>query len=89
VIVRAWTEERMSFKGSYFDIPKHSARPKPLQKPHPPIWIAAISDPTFALAGKRGFNLLCSLVYGFKSDHLAQLLADYRDALRSNGHKPG
>jgi natural product biosynthesis luciferase-like monooxygenase protein len=88
VIVRAWTEERMSFKGSYFDIPQHSARPKPLQKPHPPIWVAAITDPTFALAGKWGFNLLCSLVHGFKSDHLAQLVADYRRSLRDNGHNP-
>ena len=88
VIVRAWTEEPMSFKGGHFDIPRQSVRPKPLQKPHPPIWIAAISDPSFELAGRWGFNLLCSLVYGFKSERLRQLLADYRDALRDKGHNP-
>jgi alkanesulfonate monooxygenase SsuD/methylene tetrahydromethanopterin reductase-like flavin-dependent oxidoreductase (luciferase family) len=63
-------------------------RPKPLQKPHPPIWIAAISDASFELAGSRGFNLLCSLVYGFKSERLHQLLEDYRNALRDKGHNP-
>ena len=63
-------------------------RPKPLQKFHPPIWIAAIGDPSFELAGRRGFNLLCSLVYGFKSERLHQLLADYREALRDGGHNP-
>ncbi len=88
VIVRAWTEEPMSFKGAHFDIPEQSVRPKPLQKPHPPIWIAAIGDPSFELAGRRGFNLLCSLVYGFKSERLHQLLADYREALRDGGHNP-
>jgi natural product biosynthesis luciferase-like monooxygenase protein len=88
VIVRAWTEERMSFKGEHFDIAQHSVRPKPLQKPHPPIWIAGITDPTFALAGSRGFNLLCSLLHGFRSDHLAQLIGDYRSALRKKGHDP-
>jgi len=88
VIVRAWTEERMSFQGQHFDIPQHSVRPKPLQKPHPPIWIAGISDSSFVMAGQRGFNLLCSLVYGFKSDRLARLVAGYREALRSQGHHP-
>ena len=88
MIVRAWTEDKVSFKGAHFDIPEHSVRPKPVQKPHPPIWVAAVSDDTFALAGKSGFNLLCSLVYGFKPDYTAQLLAGYRDSLRAHGHNP-
>jgi alkanesulfonate monooxygenase SsuD/methylene tetrahydromethanopterin reductase-like flavin-dependent oxidoreductase (luciferase family) len=88
VIIRAWTQEQMSFEGVHYEIKEQSVRPKPLQKPHPPVWIAALSDPTFALAGKWGLNLLCSLVYGFKSYHLEQLVADYQGALRSNGHRP-
>ncbi len=88
IIVKAWTEEQVAFKGSYFEIPLQSVRPKPLQKPHPPIWVAAISDPTFELAGNSGFNLLLSLVYGFKSDHAGQLLATYRKALLAEGYNP-
>ena len=88
IIVQAWSTGRVNFKGAHFDIPEHVVRPRPLQKPHPPIWVAAISDDTFALAGKAGFNLLCSLVYGFKSDHIAQLLSNYRDDLRAHGHNP-
>ena len=45
--MRAWTQEPMSFKGGHFYIPEQLVRPKPLQKPHPPIWIGAISDPSF------------------------------------------
>ena len=88
VIVQAWTEGRVSFKGAHFDIPEHSVRPMPMQKPHPPIWVAAVSDDTFALAGRLGFNLLCSLVYGFKSDYTALLLSTYRNSLRVHGHNP-
>jgi natural product biosynthesis luciferase-like monooxygenase protein len=88
IILQAWTSGRAGFKGAHFDIPAHTVRPMPLQKPHPPIWVAAISDDTFAMAGKAGFNLLCSLVYGFKSEHTAQRLSTYRDNLRAYGHNP-
>ena len=88
IIVQAWTEERVRFKGDCFDIPDTPVRPKPLQKPHPPIWMAAIGDESFEIAGRRGFNLLCSLIYGFKSDRVAELIRAYRDALRDYGHDP-
>jgi alkanesulfonate monooxygenase SsuD/methylene tetrahydromethanopterin reductase-like flavin-dependent oxidoreductase (luciferase family) len=80
--------ERVRFKGDGFDIPDTPVRPKPLQKPHPPIWMAAIGDESFEIAGRRGFNLLCSLIYGFKSDRVAELIRAYRDALRDYGHDP-
>lgn len=35
-----WTEERANFEGKYFRIRGAINEPKPLQKPHPPIWIA-------------------------------------------------
>ena len=88
VIVRAWTQEPMAYKGGHFDIPEQSVRPKPLQKPHPPIWIGAISDPSFEATGRRGFNLLCSLIHGFRSERLRELVGEYRDALRDEGHNP-
>jgi len=88
VILRAWGEDPVSFKGHHFEIAPQSVRPKPLQKPHPPVWIAAITEPSFELAGSRGFNLLCSLVYGFKSERLRELLSNYHETLRSCGHNP-
>jgi natural product biosynthesis luciferase-like monooxygenase protein len=88
VILRAWAEDPVSFSGTHFDVPSQSVHPKPLQRPHPPVWIAAISQPSFEFAGSKGFNLLCSLVYGFKSERLRELLGSYREALRSNGHRP-
>ena len=38
------------------------------QKPHPPIWMAALSEETFALAGRYGLNLLYGSVFGLWPD---------------------
>ena len=39
VIKRLWTTERANFKGKYYTLVDAIAEPKPVQKPHPPIWI--------------------------------------------------
>jgi probable F420-dependent oxidoreductase len=35
---RLWTEERVTFDGAFFKLESASMEPKPLQKPHPPLW---------------------------------------------------
>ena len=54
VILRAWTNERLSYQGRYFRVQDVQLTPKPVQKPHPPIRIAANSPDTFAIAGRLG-----------------------------------
>jgi len=39
VIKRLWTKDRANFKGKYYTLVDAIAEPKPVQKPHPPIWI--------------------------------------------------
>lgn len=60
--------------------------PRPLQ-PRIPFWIAAQSTETFAEAGRRGINVLCSLL-GESLEDLTPRIAAYRDALERNGHDP-
>src|SRR5262249_5960874 len=36
---RLWTEERVSFDGRYYTLTDAVANPKPVQRPHPPIWV--------------------------------------------------
>ena len=38
VIRRAWTEDVVSFEGEFYRVPGLRVAPKPLQKPHPPLW---------------------------------------------------
>jgi probable F420-dependent oxidoreductase len=38
VMKRLWTEERVTFDGAFFKLENASMEPKPVQKPHPPLW---------------------------------------------------
>ena len=44
--------------GKYFDIPLRNVVPKPLQKPHPPIWMACSQLDTIERAGRCGMGAL-------------------------------
>ena len=44
--------------GKYFDIPLRNVVPKPLQKPHPPIWMACSQLETIERAGRCGMGAL-------------------------------
>jgi alkanesulfonate monooxygenase SsuD/methylene tetrahydromethanopterin reductase-like flavin-dependent oxidoreductase (luciferase family) len=54
LIKRLWTEDHVSFDGKEFKIKDVTVDPKPLQKPRPPIWIAANSDAAVERAARIG-----------------------------------
>ncbi|RLF15568.1 MAG: LLM class flavin-dependent oxidoreductase [Thermoprotei archaeon] len=54
VIKRLWTEDFVDFEGTYYKLNKAFLQPKPIQKPHVPIYIAASSPRTMELVGKYG-----------------------------------
>src|SRR5262245_22172072 len=62
VIQKAWTTQSFSYAGKYYTIPETSVVPKPLQKPHPPIRIAANSPDTAVFAGKTHYPILVASV---------------------------
>src|SRR5271170_8198203 len=45
LIKRLWTEEVVSFEGRFFRVHNATCTIRPVQQPHPPIWIAANADP--------------------------------------------
>ena len=59
VVKRAWTEERFSFAGKYYNYENVCIVPKPYHKPHPPIRIAANREESFVSAAKHGLRDLC------------------------------
>jgi alkanesulfonate monooxygenase SsuD/methylene tetrahydromethanopterin reductase-like flavin-dependent oxidoreductase (luciferase family) len=87
VILKAWNQERFSHTGKYFTFNDLSVVPRPYQKPHPPIWIAATTQDTFPLVGHLGFPLVTGL-RGFDLPQVTQNLTAYRQALQEAGH-PG
>src|SRR5579862_6858432 len=44
--------------GKYFDMPMRNVVPKPVQKPHPPLWVACSQLDTIEMAGRRGLGAL-------------------------------
>ena len=44
VIRRCWTEDDPSFDGRYYKLGDVGFYPKPVQKPHPPIWVGGFAD---------------------------------------------
>jgi len=54
IIKRLWTENDVSFDGKAFKLKNVSVDPKPLQKPRPPIWIAANTDAAVVRAAQIG-----------------------------------
>ncbi len=58
IILRAWSEERFSHRGKFWQFEEISLYPRPLQQPHPPIWVAGTSAETLGWAGRMGFDIM-------------------------------
>lgn len=48
VLKRIWTDDIVEFKGKYYSIPASKIGPKPIQKPHPPVYLGGFSPNTFS-----------------------------------------
>jgi alkanesulfonate monooxygenase SsuD/methylene tetrahydromethanopterin reductase-like flavin-dependent oxidoreductase (luciferase family) len=81
VLPRLWTEEEISYDGTYYKIPRREVLPKPVQRPHPPLWSACGSDETARQTGRLGMGGLFGGEGG--PDRVRELMALYRDALRT------
>jgi alkanesulfonate monooxygenase SsuD/methylene tetrahydromethanopterin reductase-like flavin-dependent oxidoreductase (luciferase family) len=53
-IKRLWTEDVVDMKGSHFTLVGASVGTRPVQKPHPPVWIGANADPAIRRAARLG-----------------------------------
>jgi probable F420-dependent oxidoreductase len=81
IIRRAWTEERVYFVGKRHTLTNVMVTPKPVQKPHPPIWVAALGDEAMKRAGRLGDGLLAD---SFQlPDRLKRRVALYRATAES------
>jgi len=81
VLPKAWTQEVTSHDGQYFKIPPREVLPKPLQKPHPPLWSACGSDETVRLAAAMGLGALVGSEGG--PEKVGNLLDLYRKTVKS------
>lgn len=58
VVRRLWAGD-YAHEGEFWSFPAATSVPKPVQKPHPPLWVAARSPATYEYAVREGCNILC------------------------------
>jgi len=49
-----WTKDNPEFQGEHYQLSESGFQPKPVQKPHPPIWIGGHTNPAIRRAAKYG-----------------------------------
>lgn len=81
LIPKIMTQDEIEHDGEYIQIPRRPIHPKPLQKPHPPLYYACTRESTLELAGRRGIG---ALVLGFSGpEEIARKNAVYRENFRN------
>jgi len=89
IVTRLWTEDRVSYQGKFHRFRDVHLMPRPLQKPRPPVWVAAIASPeSFVWAGRRGYHVMIVPFAGGRG-RVRDMVRAYREAWREAGHPPG
>ncbi len=78
-----WTEEEVEFQGKYYQVPRTRPATRPVQQPHPPIWVAANSDAAIRRAARWGYPWLINPHATVPM--VAEQWAGYRQTLEQSG----
>lgn len=58
LLIKLLSEEEVSWSSRYYDFEALTITPRPVQRPHPPIWIAALAEGAIEACARRGFNVM-------------------------------
>lgn len=61
LVKMAWTQDEVTFDGTYFKFDEALPQPKPFQKPYPPIWAAVHSDAAVEFAARNNYHVAQNL----------------------------
>lgn len=82
MIVKCWEDEDFSWDSPSFQIPPRPIVPKPVQEPHPPLWMAAAGPDTHTVAGELGLGLLSFAIF-VPLEELTRRIGLYREGLKN------
>lgn len=83
IMLRLWSEDRTSYKGKYFSVTNMPFWPKPVQKPHPPIWFGGSGDRLLNATAKYGVGIFP------EPNASSDRLRDLNDRLKKAEEKQG
>jgi alkanesulfonate monooxygenase SsuD/methylene tetrahydromethanopterin reductase-like flavin-dependent oxidoreductase (luciferase family) len=80
MVPKIWEDGLFSWEGRFWNVPPREVRPKPYQKPHPPIWVAALQPSTYHLAAQKGIGVMALSVTA--PAVLAPHIKEYKENVR-------
>jgi alkanesulfonate monooxygenase SsuD/methylene tetrahydromethanopterin reductase-like flavin-dependent oxidoreductase (luciferase family) len=86
IIELAWSRPTFSYEGKYYSFKNIAVAPRPLQRPFPPIRIAAASPDTYPAVGERGLPIFINARHGSFSEFVPEI-RQYRKAYAAAGHE--
>src|SRR5262249_18752899 len=87
VITLAWTQSHVRYCGTYYRGDQITDLPRPVQRPHPPITLVAVTPETTAFAARKGYAAYLPAL--LSAPDLVARTALYAHASREAGHDRG
>ena len=85
IVLNAWSSDKLTYQGKFFAYDGVEVLPKPMQQPHPPVWMAASSLPAIEWSAGKGFSILMD-PHSSRRD-LIQKRRHYAATLKGAGHR--
>jgi len=86
ILELAFSREKFSYSGKYYNVKDVRVVPQPVQKPHPKFYTGGTSDITYQRAGERGWGIFVPPLLPWKV--LEGPLNIYKKACAEHGHQP-
>jgi probable F420-dependent oxidoreductase len=83
ILKLVWTGEQVAFDGRFHSFPPLTVHPRPVQDPHPPLWVAGVADAAVERAARLGDAWLCGPVQSLPT--AVDRVAFYRAAAKRQG----
>jgi alkanesulfonate monooxygenase SsuD/methylene tetrahydromethanopterin reductase-like flavin-dependent oxidoreductase (luciferase family) len=81
-----WENENTSYEGRFYRFPELTVHPRPVQRPHPPLWVAGVADAAVRRAARLGDEWLCGPVQSLAKAQ--SCLEVYRSACAAVNREP-
>ena len=81
MLPQIWQSDEFEWEGEHWQVPKRRVLPRPVQQPHPRMYLACTQQDSFRLAAEKGLGVLSSASYA--TSVLAEQVKIYREALKN------
>ncbi len=86
ILLRAWAGETFSYQGRFYSFKDLRVVPRPLQRPHPPLFAGGTSLSTYTAAGEKGWGVFLPPLLPLAP--MRPSIDAYLSACKAAGHQP-